>query len=372
MPSSVDSVAIKPKREELSEGFARIRMLMEADTLMLRCQYLLADIALMICFIVPLHSQKGTAWKDPSPHAIQFITASDGVRLEVLDWGGSGRAVVLLAGGGDTAHVFDDFAPKLTAHNHVYGITRRGFGASGYADATNVGERLGEDVLAVIDALKLDKPILVGHSIAGAEISWMANLHPNRIAGVVYLEAGYSYAFDDGKGAAVADMMKLQAPQSPPPGAADLVSFKALQRYEDRTDGFEFPEGELREERQTNPEGSVGDFRKPPGGAMLMKLISGGQKYTRIPVPSLFIFANPHSLGTWVDLSADDSVRSVAKAYFTTLGAMTERQEKSVEIGVPAAHVITIPNGNHFVFLSNESECLRAVQVFLSKLGQAN
>ena len=105
---------------------------------------------------------------------------------------------------------------------------------------------------------------------------------------------------------------------------------------------------------------------------MLMKLISGGQKYTRIPIPSLVIFANPHSLGTWVESSADASVRSDAKAYSTTLGAMTERQEKSVESGVPTAHVITIPNGNHFVFLSNETECLRAVQAFLSKLSQAN
>jgi len=51
---------------------------------------------------------------------------------------------------------------------------------------------------------------------------------------------------------------------------------------------------------------------------------------------------------------------------------MTERQEKSVESGVPAAHIITIPNGNHFVFLSNETECLRALQAFLSKLSQPN
>jgi pimeloyl-ACP methyl ester carboxylesterase len=51
---------------------------------------------------------------------------------------------------------------------------------------------------------------------------------------------------------------------------------------------------------------------------------------------------------------------------------MTERQEKSVERGVPAARVITIPNGNHFVFLSNKTECLHAVQAFLSKLNQPN
>ena len=101
---------------------------------------------------------------------------------------------------------------------------------------------------------------------------------------------------------------------------------------------------------------------------MLIKLISGGQKYTRIPLPSLFIFANPHSLGPWIESTADASVRSDAKAYATVLGAMTERQKKSVENGVPAAQVITIANGNHFVFLSNETECLRAIQAFLSKL----
>ena len=99
-------------------------------------------------------------------------------------------------------------------------------------------------------------------------------------------------------------------------------------------------------------------------------LSPGGQKYTKIPVPSLFIFANPHSLGTWVESSADASVRSDAKAYSATLGAMTARQQKSVKTGVPTAHIITIPNGNHFVFLSNEAECLRAVQAFLLKLSK--
>ena len=105
---------------------------------------------------------------------------------------------------------------------------------------------------------------------------------------------------------------------------------------------------------------------------MLMKLISGGQKYTRIPVPSLFIFANPHSVGARVDSSAEASVLSDAKAYYTALGAMTERQEQSVESGVPTARVITIPHANHYVFLSNEAECSRAVKAFLSNLTQPN
>src|SRR5205823_4757074 len=150
-----------------------------------------------LLLVAPLFAQRSGAWTNPSPHITRFVSVDNNVRLEVLDWGGSGKPIVLLAGGGDTAHVFDDFVPKLRAHHHVYAITRRGFGASGYSATESVADRLGEDVLAVIDSLKLNRPILVGHSIAGAEMSWMANNRPNRVAGLVYLEAGYSYAFDD-------------------------------------------------------------------------------------------------------------------------------------------------------------------------------
>jgi hypothetical protein len=75
-------------------------------------------------------AQESSSWHDPSRHKVQFVTVEDGVRLEVLDWGGKGRPFVLLAGLGMTAHVVDGFAEKLTDSYHVYGITRRGYGAS--------------------------------------------------------------------------------------------------------------------------------------------------------------------------------------------------------------------------------------------------
>lgn len=75
--------------------------------------------------------------------------------------------------------------------------------ASGYAATDNPADRLGDDVLAVIDSLKLKAPILVGHSIAGEELSWIANRHSDRVSGLVYLDAAYSYAFDNGKGSSI-------------------------------------------------------------------------------------------------------------------------------------------------------------------------
>ncbi len=80
------------------------------------------------------------------------------MHLEVLDWGGSGRSLVLLAGSGNTAHVFDDFAPKLTDCCHVYAVTRRGFGASSHPASGYDDQQLADDVLAVLDALKINKP----------------------------------------------------------------------------------------------------------------------------------------------------------------------------------------------------------------------
>jgi pimeloyl-ACP methyl ester carboxylesterase len=66
---------------------------------------------------------KATAWAIPNPHKVEFVEVEPGVKLEILDWGGTGRPLVLLTGLKDDAHVFDTFAPKLTAKYHVYGIS---------------------------------------------------------------------------------------------------------------------------------------------------------------------------------------------------------------------------------------------------------
>ena len=150
---------------------------------------------------LPLELQRAspqTAWllpPDSSPHTTRYITVDKNVNLEVLDWGGSGRPMVLLAGLGETAHIFDGFAPKLTPRYRVYGITRRGYGNSTTPQSGYSADRLGDDVLAVLDALHLERPVLVGHSIAGEELSSIGSRYPQRVAGLVYLEAAYQYAY---------------------------------------------------------------------------------------------------------------------------------------------------------------------------------
>ena len=334
---------------------------------MLSCRPLAGPI-LFTALLAPLYSQRSASWRDPSPHTTQFVTVDKNVRLEVLDWGGSGRPIVLLAGGGNTAHIFDDFAPRLTAHDHVYGITRRGFGASGYSTTDSPADRLGDDVLEVLDSLKLSRPILVGHSMAGVELSSLASRHPDRVAGLVYLDAAYPYAFDNGKGASMKEIQDSQGPEPPSPGTVDLASFGALQKYYERVNGFRFPEAELHQQWESTPGGGAAKQRDFPGAAMLTSVVMGTKKYSNIPVPALVIFANPHSLGSWADENTDPSIRTAARARSAVLADFTERQERAVENGMPMAHVITLPGAHHYVFLSNEADVLREMRAFLAGL----
>ena len=112
-------------------------------------------------------AQNGPSSRGETALKTQFVDVQSDVKLEVLDWGGSGRNLVLLAGLGSTAHVFDSLGPKLAVHYHVIGITRRGFGQSSARQTGFDARRLGDDVVAVRDALHIADPVLVGHSIAG-------------------------------------------------------------------------------------------------------------------------------------------------------------------------------------------------------------
>ena len=160
------------------------------------------------------------------------------------------------------------------------------------------------------------------------------------------------------------DIRKI-APRAPPPSAAALASFGALQQACLRSLGFTYPEGELRQQYSTTPEGRVGKQRDFPGDAVMLQ---GTKKYTDIPVPALVIFAIPHRLGKWVDDSTDPKVRGAAKAYSAAEVVLTTRQAKVFEDGVPTAHVVRLRGADHYVYLSNEADVLHEMNSFLSTL----
>jgi non-heme chloroperoxidase len=321
--------------------------------------------------LLPLEFQRATpetAWKDPSPHSTQFVTVDRNVQLEVLDWGGTGRPLVCLAGLGNTAHIFDKVAPTLTSAYHVYGITRRGFGASSVPASGYSADRLGDDVLEVMAALELIKPVLIGHSIAGEELSSVGSRHPELVAGLIYLDAGYAYAYYDGSRADLlvdlpdmfAKLQQLQpgkGPADPRPLIQELLE-TAIPRFQRALQ-------EKQLDVQVTPLALLAAQASAATSMPVQAVMGGVQKYSKIPVPILAIYAVPHDLGPLVnnDAAAREAMEVREEA---SVGA----QAKAFEDGLPTAKVVRLPRANHYVFLSNEADVLREVNAFLAALSQ--
>jgi Predicted hydrolases or acyltransferases (alpha/beta hydrolase superfamily) len=309
-----------------------------------------------------------TEWRDSSPHRRRFVNVEKTVKLETLDWGGTGRPVVLLAGAGNTAHVFDEFAPKLTDRYHVYAITRRGFGASSAPTWGYLADSLGDDVLAVLDSLHLQRPVLIGHSIAGEELSSIGSRHPERVAGLVYLDAAYPYAYYDSSQVSVAltihDMQhKLGALLDP----LHPLSPKARQEIvaELLDAGLPQMERDLRAWKRdlaTLPNQSATPM--PSQSDRISQLLgAGAQKYTSIRAPALAIFASPHEVP---ETFRDSAARA---RWDSTQLAQGLPQIRAFERGVPSARVVRLPHANHYVFRSNEAEVLQEIRAFIDALG---
>lgn len=87
---------------------------------------------------------------------------------------------------------------NFTENHHVYGISQQGFGKSSAPEptATNyTSDHLADGVLAVLSRLNINRPVLVGHSQAGEILSSIGSRDPQRVAGLIYLDGGYAYAF---------------------------------------------------------------------------------------------------------------------------------------------------------------------------------
>src|SRR5579864_6385090 len=201
-------------------------------------------IALILSFRVTAMVSGQSAWIDPSPHTVSFLGVEQGVAIEVLDWGGTGPALILLAGLGGTAHVFDGFAARLTDHFHVIGLTRRGFSASGRPEDGYDSATLAHDIGVVLDRLAVPRAVLIGHSAAGAEISAFAVSAPERVLALVYLDSAYDFTVQP----------KTPLPQQVPT-TDERSSLAGMNRFLKRTLGMEFPEGEWQATSEFNHDG---------------------------------------------------------------------------------------------------------------------
>jgi pimeloyl-ACP methyl ester carboxylesterase len=302
------------------------------------------------------------SWSDPSPHTQGFVTVN-GVRLEYLDWGGTGPALILLHGSGDNAHVFDDLAPAFTDRFHVLAYSRRGHGLSAakppYDTAT-----LKEDLRGFMNALGIVKANLVGWSLGGNEITAMAAIHPERVASLVYLDGGYDWADPEYKRAFEAYPPRLL--DTPAGAMASLDAYRTYEKAVDYTqlNDMQRVEAYLRESVVIQSDGSLRPrISKDVTDALAAALWTNPRRdYARISAPVLAIYAE-----SMIDLHvADPERRADALAWERLyMAPFRARSIARVRGELTKVRVLTVPGAHDSFFLTSREQVVRAMRRFL-------
>jgi len=265
-----------------------------------------------------------------------------------------------------SAHMYDEFAPKLTNRFHVYGITRRGIGASDKPATGYTVQRSANDVLEVLNSLNVQKSVLVGHSCAGQILTMFAAQHSDRLHGLVYLDGASDPTLTPADvGASMPDPSMLPRPIKPPT-APDYTSFEALRVAQQSARGWAFPEAELRQQFVANPDGSVGRSLLSPVRRAITVDARVKPDYSGIRVPVLAIYQRdrPFEEVAANFVIRNEQERAALRQEYAATRALYTRWQRDLLAGVPTARIVELPGASLFMFLSNEADVLREIRAF--------
>jgi pimeloyl-ACP methyl ester carboxylesterase len=184
-------------------------------------------LILLIVWLVPSAAALRAADHDFDPA---------GVKLHYIDEG-QGEAVLLVHGFAINSRLqwyFSNIAQTLAKKYHVISLDCRGHGLSGKPhDPKLYGQQMAEDVIRLLDHLKIRKAHVVGYSMGGYIVLNLLATHPDRLLSVTTGGAGVprtvdvdflnklADALEQGKGMGLL-LRRLSAPGQPEPSAEDI------------------------------------------------------------------------------------------------------------------------------------------------------
>ena len=122
----------------------------------------------------------------------RVLVAPDvGLHVELRSGEAAAAPVVLVHGLASNLRLWDGVAERLHASGHtVVAVDQRGHGRS---DAPDIGYELETavaDLLALVDTLGLERPLLAGQSWGGSVVLELAWKHPDVVRGIVCVDGG--------------------------------------------------------------------------------------------------------------------------------------------------------------------------------------
>src|SRR6185503_20530920 len=112
----------------------------------------------------------------------------DRVALQAWEWAGLPPAALLLHGIGNYGRYWDFFADAVAGRLRLVATDARGHGESGKPTEGYAPQEFVGDALAVLDALAIERAMVVGHSMGGTHAIRLAAAHPDRIERLVVVD----------------------------------------------------------------------------------------------------------------------------------------------------------------------------------------
>jgi pimeloyl-ACP methyl ester carboxylesterase len=320
-------------------------------------------IKLTILFTLILFSAAQRAWAqdkwvDKSPHKSGVVTVN-GIKLHYLDWGGQGKVLLFLAGLGNSAHIFDDIAPKFTDRFRVLALTRRGHGqsdkpATGYDLPT-----LTEDIRQFIDQLGIKRVTLIGHSFGGDEMTRFAVAYPDRVDKLIYLEAAYDRADLSSEA-----FSKNPFP-TPQPTKEEKASLAGYREWWIRNRGFwsDAVETDLRETSLASDGSIKATLSREVVQAIVKNAAVYRPDYTQIKAPALSFYAI-NGLPLWTP--QNEEARRKAQEFLDNVNAPYQRKNiLKFRTEMRKGRIIELKNSHHYLFIKSQDEVVREMRKFL-------
>ncbi len=281
-----------------------------------------------------------------APRDVRYVSRNliaNGLRLHFLEWGSPGQSpLILLHGGGQTAHSWDLVSLLLSDIFHVVALDQRGHGDTEWPrDGARTRKPMAADALKLQIAMGFEQPTLIGHSMGGLVAMTLLEENPGVARKLVLVDVGPAPSSKK--------LKEIAAARPEPPEWDTLDAF--IERVQ-QLDPSRSAEHVMRTARYNIMERSDGKF------------VSKQDSRRAGPVPSM--------AAEWsMSFTNDDRRASLYSCPLLIVRGgdskiLGQRTAEEFIAPIPSATLVTVPGAGHNVHTQKSGEFVEVVRPFIS------
>lgn len=163
---------------------------------------------------------------------------TNGIQIAYDEQGSGDKTLILMHGLTANLHSFDGLIKAGLADN--YRVIRVDLRGRGHSSKPQTGYHMrdhAKDIIGLMDALNIEKAILVGHSFGGLLSTFMANHYAERLEKIIIIDAGLEATYEE-----VVEKIRPSLERLPLPIADKDAAIAVMQNAPYFTDGRWLPE----------------------------------------------------------------------------------------------------------------------------------